>query len=124
MRPVRRLKLMSVLIGPFPAKPSGLKLKLELRDYVHADLFKESEKIANSKAFWNNLKEDHEKHENFEQKFLFNKLNGSFYVLLTINPNIIFQEDICVMLSTKNNADNSKVPTMKFRFWLNATMLA
>jgi len=43
--------------------------------------------------------------------------------MLKFNANIVFQEDICVMISTLSKANNKKVPELNFRYWLSASFL-
>ena len=45
LKPERRLKLLTVVIGPFSVNPDGLKIKVKLRDFATVDLFAKSSKM-------------------------------------------------------------------------------
>ena len=107
LEPDCRLKLMSVCLGPFDKNPTGLKLKMKLRDFKHVSLFHSAQAYKESKGI--------------EQIVFFEARESKFYILCVLTiPEIVISEDICVMISTEKKAKVSKFPPLKFRFWLNA----
>lgn len=105
-----RLKVTSICLGPFDKNPTGLKLKLKLRDFKNVNLFHSNTAYKEGKGM--------------EQIVFFESQESKFYILIALTiPEVVVSEDICVMLSTEKKAKVSKFPPLKFRFWLNAKFI-
>ena len=107
-KPECRLRLMSVCLGPFDRNPDGLKLDVRLRDFPSADLFKKDATAKDRKG------------PPWLQTILYNKLKGTFFVLLSFNAEIVVQDDICIRISTEKKAKSKGFQPVKFRYWLGA----
>ena len=107
-KPECRLRLMSVCLGPFDPPPDGLKLKVKLRDFHNANFFQKDAAAKDRKG------------PQWLQTILYNRLKGTFFVLLSFNAEVVVQDDICIMISTEKKAKSKQFPPIKFRYWLGA----
>ena len=60
----------------------------------------------------------------YVQTILYNKLKGTFFVLISINAEIVVTEDICIRISTEEKAKSKLFQPIKFRYWLSAKFIA
>ena len=100
LKPMRRLRLMSVCLGPFTHNPSSVQFEVKARDFLKENLFKPSKK------------------PNFEKVVLEDKSSGVYYLLLIIVNQLVIAEDICLQVSSTSA---KHIPPLNFRLWLNAT---
>ena len=107
LEPDCRLKLTSICVGPFDRNPTGLKLKVKMRDFKNVNLWHCNEAINEGKSM--------------QQLVIFQANESKFYVLLVFNlPEIVISEDLCIMISTEKKAKIKNFAPIKFRYWLNA----
>ena len=85
------MKVTSICLGPFDANPSGLKLKVKMRDFKNPNVFHCNEAIKNGKGM--------------QQVIVYQLPEAKFYVLILFNlPEIVIQSDLCIMISTEKKA--------------------
>ena len=86
-----RLKVASICLGPFDWNPSGIKLKVKMRDFKSPKIFHSSEAIRNNQGI--------------QQVVTFEAQANKFYVLVMLNlPEVVVSEDVCIMVSTRQKA--------------------
>ena len=78
-----------------------------MRDFTNPDVFHCNEAIKEGKGM--------------QQVVIYQLPEAKFYVLVVFNiPEIVIQQDICIMVSTEKKAKIKNFQPIKFRFWLNA----
>ena len=98
---------MSICLGPFDHNPTGIKMKVKMRDFNDPQIFHSNEALKNEQSV--------------EQLIIFENKAKKFYVLIMLNyPEIVVSEDICIMISTEKRAKIKNYKPIKFRYWLNA----
>ena len=60
----------------------------------------------------------------YVQTILYNKLKGTFFLLISFNAEIVITDDICIRISTEEKAKSKLFQPIKFRYWLSAKFVA
>ena len=86
-----RLKVASICLGPFDWNPTGLKLKVKMRDFKNPNLFHSNEAFKTGQGI--------------EQVIAFESQANKFFVVVLLNlAELVVSEDLCIMVSTERKA--------------------